>query len=276
MNRKVKVGILFCIVGALAAQAQENKPDSTRLQEYPKGEEELYINPEAIEAIRFDFNVNPDETRKDPFMYEDKPWMNFVTRLPNHFTDTTKQVYSRFVRLLPYSSYNKWNEDPILQMISEWERDSLKHFRLHWKLNNLAPDLSRMNGHVPVPAGMDPTITPSASPLIGGLDTDKFLYETFTKQGRTLRYNRRHAQAWKTYKDYIPTKEDTVRKDTTLMLDLLRRQAEELYPTPHEREPLVIPTDTLFFKNESNDKYRKEKIPQPVLPQLRLESPKEK
>ena len=41
--------------------------------------------------------------------------------------------------------------------------------------------------YVILPAGMDQTVTPSNNPLIGGVDTDKFLYESLTKRGRAIR-----------------------------------------------------------------------------------------
>ena len=83
-----------------------------------------------------------------------------------------------------------------------------------------------MNGHVDVPAGMDPSITPSSSPLADGLDFDKIFYENLTKRGRILRRNRKRAKAWKTYQDYIPTKRDSIRKDSTLTQGLPLHQAE--------------------------------------------------
>jgi hypothetical protein len=36
------------------------------------------------------------------------------------------------------------------------------------------------------------------------------LYETLTKRGRAIRRNRKHANAWKTYQDYVPTLQDSL------------------------------------------------------------------
>ena len=52
---------------------------------------------------------------------------------------------------------------------------------------------------------MDQTVTPSNNPLIGGLDADKFLYESLTKRGRAIRRNRNRAKGWKIYQSYVPT-----------------------------------------------------------------------
>ena len=46
--------------------------------------------------------------------------------------------------------------------------------------------------------------------------------------------------------NYIPTLQDTVKKDTTLMMELLRKQAERLYPG------VVESSDSLLLKNKVN------------------------
>lgn len=231
MTAKARICILFCVISTTTAQAQWSKQDSIRLQNLLSGKEELKINTEAVNAIRFDFTPEKDKLVGTPLISEEKPWMKFLKDLPKNFGDTTRWVRPSYVRLTPYTPYTRWNEDPITRMLSEAEQDSLRHLQMFWKLN-ITLDPSRMNGHVDVPGGMDPSVTPGSSPLIGGFDTDKFLYENLTKRGRAIRRNRKHANAWKTYQDYIPTKQDTVKKDSLLMMELLRQKAEELYPSP--------------------------------------------
>ena len=46
--------------------------------------------------------------------------------------------------------------------------------------------------------------------------------------------------------DYIPTLQDTVKKDTVMMMELLRKQAEKLYPG------VIESTDSLLFKNKTD------------------------
>jgi len=230
MTQRVSISILLCTISVLVAQAQWNKQDSIRLQELLNGNGELKINTEAVKSIHFDFKSEKDKMKGTPLMSEDKPWMKFIKDLPKNFGDTTKWVRPKFVRLTPYTPYTKWNEDPITRILSQEEKDSLRHIKLFWKLHNIAPDPDRRNGHVPVPGGMDPTVTPSNSPLIGNFSVDQILYENFSKRGRAIRRNRKNANAWKTYQDYIPTKQDTVKKDSVVMMELLRRRTEELYP----------------------------------------------
>ncbi len=230
MYRKVHISLLLCTLGILTAQAQWTAQDSVRLRERLNGEGELKVNAEAVNAIRFDFLPEAEKVYARPRLAEDKPWMDFRKDLPRSYTDTTRLVRRGYIRLLPYTAFTRWNEDPLAHIRPKTETDSLRHFKITFQLSGIKPDPSKMNGHVDVPAGMDPTITPSNSPVVGGMDIDKFFYENFTKSGRTKRRNRKRAKAWKTYKDYIPTKQDTTRKDTLLMKELLLRQAEELYP----------------------------------------------
>lgn len=51
---------------------------------------------------------------------------------------------------------------------------------------------------------------PTVSAPMATFSADKFLFETFTAQGRAIKHNRKHANAWKRYKDYVPTKEDSL------------------------------------------------------------------
>lgn len=245
MTAKARICILFCVVSTTAAQAQWSKQDSIRLQNVLSGKEELKINTEAVNSIRFDFISEKDKLAGTPLISEEKPWMKFLKDLPKNFGDTTRWVRPSYIRLTPYTPYTRWNEDPITRMLSEAEQDSLRHLQMFWKLN-ITLDPSRMNGHVDVPKGMDPSVTPSSHPLIGGFDTDKFLYESLTKRGRTIRRNRKHANAWKTYQDYIPTKQDTVKKDSLLMMELLRQKAEKLYPSPASDTIPALPKDSVL------------------------------
>ena len=52
---------------------------------------------------------------------------------------------------------------------------------------------------------------PYSSNAIASFDADKLLFENFTKRGRAIRHNRKHANAWKTYNDYQPTHEDSLK-----------------------------------------------------------------
>lgn len=227
MTRRVSISILCCTISILAAQAQWNKQDSIRLQELLNGNGELPINTEAVKSIHFDFSPDKDKMKGTPLMSEDKPWMKFLKELPKNFGDTTRWVRPKFVRLTPYTPYTTWHEDPVNDPIFLSDRkDTLK---MSWKLNiQLTPGLR--NGYVVLPAGMDQSVTPSNNPLIGGLDANKFLYESLTKRGRAIRRNRQRANAWKIYQSYVPTRQDSI-----------------LFP----RTPNVLKQDTVVIKTDS-------------------------
>lgn len=244
MTQRVSISILFCSICILTAQAQWNKQDSIRLQELLNGDGELKINTEAVKSINFDFKSEKDKMKGSPLMSEDKPWMKFLKDLPKNFGDTTKWVRPKYVRINPYTPYTKWNENPVDDPIFLSNRkDSLK---MSWKLNiKLIPGLR--NGFVVVPEGMDQSITPSNNPLIGGMDIDKFLYESLTKRGRAIRRNREHAKAWKIYQNYIPTRQDS-------ML-FTKKTAMPIHDTLFiKKDSVIFKQDSLFLKNKINGK----------------------
>ncbi len=196
MNRKVHISLLFCALGILTVQAQWTKQDSIRLKRLLEGEGEVKVNTEAVNAIRFDFTPEAHKPMGKPLMSQKKAWMEFNKDLPQSYENPAPEEKPKeYIRLTPYTAFTKWNETPL----SKATKDSLAHLKIALKLNHLKPDPSKMNGHRDVPAGMDPTITPSNSPAIGGLDIDKFLYEIFSKKGRMKRRNRKRAKAWKHY-----------------------------------------------------------------------------
>ena len=247
MTQRVNFSILFCTISILTAQAQWNKQDSIRLQELLNGDGELKINTEAVKSIHFDFQSDKDNIKGTPIMSEDKPWMKFLKDLPKNFGDTTKWVRPNFVRLTPYTPYTTWHEDPVNDPIFLKRKDSLT---ISWKLNiKLIPGLQ--NGYVILPAGMDQTVTPSNNPLIGGVDTDKFLYESLTKRGRAIRRNRNRAKGWKIYQSYVPTRQDSIlfpRISKVSEQDSLPKQDTLLI----KKDSAIINQNSLLLKDKIN------------------------
>lgn len=259
MTRRERISILCCTISVLTAQAQWNKQDSIRLQELLSSDKELKINTEAVKSIRFDFNADKEQIKGTPLMSNDKPWMKFLKDLPKNFDDTTRWVRPKFVRLTPYTPYTTWHEDPVNDPIFlSSQKDSLK---MSWKLNiKLIPGLQ--NGYVPLPAGMDQSVTPSNNPLIG-LDANKLLYENFTKRGRAIRRNRKHANAWKIYQSYKPT-----RQDSLLFRGNSKTPTQDTLPTPKAARP-----DTLLLKDKINSKDQAKESRQMIPLQFHSECP---
>jgi hypothetical protein len=222
MNPRAGISILFCCIGILSVHAQSERKDS--LQRKKDGE--IYINQEAVKSIEFNFMAQPDIMRPKPMMDETKPWMEFRKDLPMNLTDTTTLQKKKYIRMLPYSIWG--HDDAHLKS----NKDTLI-IRMKLNLDNIKPLPGMGHGYRVVPGGMDQSVTPSNNP-IGGFSADKLLFENFTKRGRAIKRNRKKAKAWKIYKDYVPTKEDSLK----------------LYGNKKR-----IPKDTLHIKKDSTNHF---------------------
>ena len=222
MNPRAGISILACCIGILSAHAQSEKKDS--LQRKKDGE--IYINQEAVKSIEFNFMAQPDIMRPKPMMDETKPWMEFRKDLPMNLTDTTTLTKKKYIRMLPYSIWG--HDDAHLK-----SNKNTLIIRMKLNLDNIKPLPGMGHGYRVVPGGMDQSVTPSNNP-IGGFSADKLLFENFTKRGRAIKRNRKKAKAWKIYKDYVPTKEDSLK----------------LYKNKKR-----IPKDTLHIKKDSSNHF---------------------
>lgn len=171
-------------------------------------EKELKLNENAIRMIQFEFTpkekIGMEKPGEAPLQ---KRWMEFKEKVPfrRSFADTTKvKKISGFVRAIPYTIWKKYGEDPIRDFMPNVE----KEWTFYWKLNTA-------------------DARPAADPQEGvgvriEVDFDKLLYESLTARGRAIKRNRKHANAWKTYADYVPTIADSLKmpnlwKKTTLL-----------------------------------------------------------
>ena len=199
MNSRAGISILVCCIGILSAQAQNEKKDS--LQQKKEGE--IYINQEAVKSIEFNFMGQPEIMKLKPKMDERKPWMKFRKDLPVNMTDTTTYRKKKYIRMLPYSIWGYDNSH------LRYRKDTLS-IRMKLNMDKIKPAPGMGHGYRVVPGGMDQSVTPSNNPITG-FSADKILYENFTKRGRAIKRNKKKAKAWKTYKDYVPTKEDSLK-----------------------------------------------------------------
>ena len=199
MNPRAGISILVCCIGICSVQGQTTKKDSLQSQE----EGEIYINQEAVKNIEFNFLPPKEIMNAKPRMDETKPWMEFRKDLPSSLTDTTTLRKKKYIRMLPYSIWGY--DDSHLR----YQKDTLT---IHMELNpeNIKPLPGMGHGYRVVPGGMDQSLTPSNNP-IGGFSADKLLFENLTKRGRAIKRNKKKAKAWKIYKDYVPTKEDSLK-----------------------------------------------------------------
>lgn len=174
-----------------------------------KQESELKLNEEAIRQIQFDFTP-PTERKLNELMEApiDKKWMKFKEdfSLPRSFTDTTKvKKIEGYVRAEPYTIWTKFGEDPVYDVMPNIQ----KKWEIHWQLNPFQLTEEYGRNLRPAPGSTYLFVTSPVGPsIVMVLDFDKLLYENLTQRGRAIKRNRKHANAWKIYKDYQPTAED--------------------------------------------------------------------
>ena len=165
-----------------------------------KHNEELRLNKEAVTLIQFDFF--PSEKKESNFLKStpiNKPWMDFQVDLsvPKNMLDTTKvRRPENYIRMLPYSIWTKFGENPVFDVLVFGNK---KRLEITWNLNlddleefgrNMIPNAGRFNPN----SNMG-----GASIVIGNLDFIGFLYNNLNKQGRIRKHNRKYANAWKSY-----------------------------------------------------------------------------
>ena len=116
--------ILSVLSGTLPLYAQHEK------------EQEIRLNEEAIRMIQFDFSGMEKPREEMKAVTLDKPWMKFKKdlRLPRSLTDTTKvKKPTGYIRMLPYSIWTRFGEDPIYDVLVLLGRT--EKWEMHWKLN---------------------------------------------------------------------------------------------------------------------------------------------
>lgn len=170
-----------------------------------KRNSQIKLNSEAIRSIQFDFS--PNEKHKSSGLVSspiEKPWMDFKVdlSLPKSMIDSTKvRKPQNYIRMLPYSIWTLFGENPVYDILVFGHK---KQLEITWQLNldklqeygrNLKPNAGRYN----------PNRHPGGtSVVIENLDFIGFLYNNLNKHGRTLKHNKKHANAWKTYGNIAP------------------------------------------------------------------------
>ena len=82
---KASISMLFIFFSLQTAQAQWEKEDSIRLKNMLEGKEEIIINEDALNSIRFHFLPEEELYRREPILSDERPWMKFITKLPTEF-----------------------------------------------------------------------------------------------------------------------------------------------------------------------------------------------
>ena len=252
---RTQISILFCLAELLPLSAQEQKEDK-----------EIRLNMDAVKMIQFDFNGNSPERKETPKEAPvEKSWMKFkeFTSIPRSLTDSSiLWKPTGWFRFEPYTIWTKFGEDPIYDKLVAGRPKKLE---FSWTLNPYAPYYDEYGLSIaPSTGAMYRRATGGAggplgaSAVIGGLDFIAFLYSTLSPRGRMLAHNKKHANAWKTYKDYKPTKEDSLKMPNFYRL-------LPVYSTKDtDSIAQAVPADTLKMPaRPDGNKKQKEKKPSP-------------
>ena len=213
----------LCTLGFLPAAAQnpDGKPsgqkESGRSSEKPhtnpQDTTELKLNMDAVKLIQFDFTPDLSKMNQPKDAPLDKKWMEFKAdlSLPRSLIDTTKvRKPTGYIRLAPYSIWTKYGEEPVYDRTVEGRP---KEQKFYWTFNPYRSYYNDDWSPTPSTGSMYQMNTSPVGPAISinNLDFIMTLYRTFNKYGRTISHNRKYANAWKTYKDYKPTREDSLK-----------------------------------------------------------------
>lgn len=197
-----KLTLFLCAAGILPAMAQQQ-------------EKELQLNMDAVKMIQFDFNPTSKPENKPLEAPLDKKWMDFKVdlRMPRNLIDTTKLWKPEgYIRMEPYTIWTRFGEDPVYDVLVTGRP---KKWEISWtlNLNQVYRDENYGRSLMPSPGRMYESVGGSAGVGIGidGLDFIGFLYDNLSPRGRMLAHNRKHANAWKTYADYVPTAADSLK-----------------------------------------------------------------
>ncbi len=197
-----KLTLFLCAAGILPAMAQQQ-------------EKELQLNMDAVKMIQFDFNPTSKPENKPLEAPLDKKWMDFKVdlRMPRNLIDTTKLWKPEgYIRMEPYTIWTRFGEAPVYDVLVTGRP---KKWEISWTLNpnQVYRDENYGRSLMPSPGRMYESVGGSAGVGIGidGLDFIGFLYDNLSPRGRMLAHNRKHANAWKTYADYVPTAADSLK-----------------------------------------------------------------
>ena len=180
-------------------------------------ESELKLNEEAIKLIKFDFMPEMESELNKPMEAPlEKSWMKFKSDLavPKSLTDTTKvRKPTGYIRMLPYSIWTKFGEDPVYDVMVFGKK---KEYKISWTINPFGEFGENYGKTIAPSAGIisDGMRIRGAGAVIGGLDVMGFMYYNLTARGRMLKHNSKHANAWKIYQKYQPTLADSLKFPT--------------------------------------------------------------
>ena len=222
MEDNCRIHIPVIIAGMLMAAnnmlAQQLNTDFKKDFKGNNHESELKLNEKAIKLIKFDFMQDFNDEENKPLEAPlEKSWMKFKADLavPKSLTDTTKvRKPTGYIRMLPYSIWTKFGEDPVYDVMVFGKKQ--KDYQITWTFNPFSGYKENYGANISPSAGSisDGMMIQGAGISIGGFDFIGFIYNNLTPRGRMLQHNMKHANAWKIYQTYQPTKADSLKFPT--------------------------------------------------------------
>lgn len=214
----IKFSCLVSVIMAVNNMAAQHLNTDFKKDFKNKGEEsELKLNEEAIKLIKFDFMPEMESEINKPMEAPlEKSWMQFKSDLavPRSLTDTTKvRKPGGYIRMLPYSIWTKFGEDPVYDVMVFGRK---KEYKITWTINPFGETGENFGRSIDPSAGVisDGMRIKGAGIAIGSLDIMGFIYYNMTAKGRMLKHNSKHANAWKIYQKYQPTLNDSLKFPT--------------------------------------------------------------
>ncbi|MGP1435942.1 MAG: hypothetical protein ACTTKN_04845 [Phocaeicola sp.] len=203
----------LCCISSSNAQKRQTIRNGTKIQNFSaddslkikrqKDKEEIKLNKEAVNAIIFNY-------------MDDAPTILDAPKLDQHKKNL------------------EFREDAVKDMVFIKEQKSRKRVTMQLNPNSHSSiyDVSEndIRNRPVAPFTKDDGTMQAGIGVRHTFDAQKLLTENLTKRGRTLRHNRKYANAWKHYRDDIPEKGDSIKKDSTIMLQTMYDMADRLYP----------------------------------------------
>ena len=186
----------------IGTEVQNLSVDDSLKIERQKDKEEIKLNQEAVNSIIFNYMDDAPTILDAPQLNQHKRYLEFrEDALKDRMYTKEQESRKRITMQLNPNSHS--------DMYDVSENDI--------RNRPVAPS-TKVNGAMPVGAGVS-----------YAFDAQKLLTENLTKRGRILRHNRRYANAWKHYLNDIPEKGDSVKKDSTSILQTMYDMADRLY-----------------------------------------------
>ena len=207
--------LIILLVSAHSIKAQnrrtntsQNKPDSisapdtARMRKIISEKENIQLNNDIKNNIDFNFFGNKPSINESPYLESSKKWMRFND-------DASKSIM--------YPPKNPNDMRITMQINPNSHTDFYDQ-----------SDIDIRNRRIPAPTGEGDAMQIGTG-VSFAFDAEKLLYENLTERGRLLKHNRKYANAWKNYKDFIPDK-DSIQRDSTLLMQDILRIANDLVP----------------------------------------------